>query len=307
MMMIMAEQYNMWPYSFLMLTEIVLLRFERTSCHQCAIVVIFGLKRADCFDKDLVTVPRSLPVEINVLTLNGNLLSKLEIDEFRHYHSLQEIYLVRNRIAVVAPDAFRGLHNLQILDFELNRLTGVPTAVFQHLPSLRMLTLKSNPIKILTHDSFKGLSNIEMLNLENCRLQRVHPHAFRGLHKLNELNIINNELQGLGEAMSDYLPASLSVVRLHNNPWNCDCRLRWLRRRLAAARTINWDFASNSPVCAEPRLLADIAWRHLGWERFACPSVIVNTVTSVRFRPGGNATVIIIILYLDNNNKYALL
>src|SRR6218665_698726 len=101
-----SNRPRMWPCSFLVLTEIILLGFHRTQS-QCAIVVIFGLKRADCMDKGLVAIPRSLPVEINVLTFTGNVLTKLDMDDFRHYHSLQEIYLVRNRINSIAPDAFR--------------------------------------------------------------------------------------------------------------------------------------------------------------------------------------------------------
>lgn len=277
-----------------MLTEIILLRFQRTQS-QCAIVVIFGLKRADCMDQRLVAIPRSLPVDINVFTFTGNLLSKLDMDDFRQYHSLQEIYLVRNLINNVAPDAFRGLHNLQILDLQGNKLTGVPIGAFQHLSSVRILVLKSNPIRYLTPDCFRALSNIEVLNFENCWLERVHPHAFRGLDKLNEVNLVNNELRGLSADMVDFLPPSLTIIRLHRNPWNCDCRLRWLRRWLSLS-SINWDFASNSPTCSEPKLLSDISWRHLGWERFACPSVIVNTVTSVRVQLGTNISVDCIVL-----------
>lgn len=286
-----------WSYSAVLVwTEFALLRFQRTGGHQhqhqCTVVVIFGLKRADCADEGLASLPRTLPAEINVLLFAGNLLERLEAFEFRPYASLQELSVVRNRIGGIDPDAFDGLHSLRVLDLEANNLSAVPTAAFRHVPSLRSLTLKANPIRYLTDDCFSGLANVEALNVEGCRLRGVHPAAFRGLDRLTELNIADNQLRHLAESMT--FPSSLTVLRLLRNPWTCDCRLRWLRRRLTA-KTVNWDLAGadsdGGPACAEPPILAGIAWRHVGWERFACPPAVDSAATNVRVRPGANVTV----------------
>ena len=233
-----------------------------------------------------------------VLRFTDNELTFLGIDAFHAYQALQHIYLGRNRIQTVAPDAFRALLNLQILGFEANRLRAVPTSAFRRISSVRILSLKSNPITYITTDAFRPLVNLEELNLENCWLNRVQPGAFAGLTVLGELNLVNNELAGLPAETQSDLPPSLTVLRLHRNPWKCDCRLRWLRRFVDAedggSLSINWDFAAhNTPVCSGPELLHGVSWRHLAADQFACPptQVVGNGTTSVELRIGANASI----------------
>jgi len=114
------------------------------------------------------------------------------------------------------------------------------------------------------------------------------------------------------------LPSSLTVLRLHRNPWTCDCRLRalptptwdldhaaplhgdcrlrWLRRFVDAGGrpSINWNFAAhNTPVCTGPELLRGVSWRHLAADQFACPpsQVVGNGTTSVELAVGANASI----------------
>ena len=237
-----------------------------------------------------------------VLRFSDNELTFLGIDAFHAYQALQHIYLGRNRIQTVAPDAFRALRNLQILDFEANRLRTVPTSAFRHISSVRILSLKSNPITYITTDAFRRLVNLEELNLENCWLNRVQPGAFSGLTVLGELNLVNNELSGLPAELQSDLPPTLTVLRLHRNPWKCDCRLRWLRRFVDAGSgrslSINWDFAAhNTPVCSAPKLLHGVSWRHLAADQFACPptQVVGNGTTSVELRVGANASIVCVV------------
>jgi len=226
-------------------------------------------------------------------------LSFLGIDAFHAYQALQHVYVGRNHIQTIAPHAFRALRNLQILDLEANRLRTVPTPTFGHIPSVRILSLKSNPITYIISDAFHQLVNLEELNLENCWLNRVQPGAFAGLAVLSELNLVNNELAGLPAETQSDLPSSLTVLRLHRNPWKCDCRLRWLRRFVDAggrssSSSINWDFAAhNTPVCSGPQLLRGVSWRHLTADQFACPptQVVGNGTTSVELHVGANSSI----------------
>ena len=233
-----------------------------------------------------------------VLRFTDNELAFLGIDAFHAYQALQHIYLARNRIQTVAPDAFRALRNIQILDLEANRLRTVPTPAFRHISSVRILSLKSNPITYITTDAFRQLVNLEELNLENCWLNRIQPGAFAGLTVLSELNLVNNELTGLPAETRSDLPPSLNVLRLHRNPWKCDCRLRWLRLFVDAGSgtslSINWDFAAHkTPTCSGPELLHGVSWRHLAADQFACPptQVVGNGTTSVELHVGANASI----------------
>jgi len=231
-----------------------------------------------------------------VLQFTDNELTFLGIDAFHAYQALQHVYLGRNHIQRVAPHALRALRNLQILDFEANRLRTVPTPAFRHIASVRILSLKSNPITYVAADAFRPLASLEELNLENCWLNRVQPGAFAGLAVLGELNLVNNELAGLPAETETDLPSSLTVLRLHRNPWTCDCRLRWLRSFVDAGGrpSINWNFAAhNTPVCTGPELLRGVSWRHLAADQFACPpsQVVGNGTTSVELAVGANASI----------------
>lgn len=257
---------------------------------QCSLATIYGLKTADCTNLNLDSLPRYLDGDLKTLTFHGNRLTFLGMDSFQAYSSLQNLLLVRNRLEEIAPDAFRDLRNLQKLDLEGNKLKAIPVQALRHLASLRFLSLKSNPIAYVTNGDLRHLKNLEELNFENCWLTRIEPRAFAELSILNELNLVNNELRGLDADMEDSLSKTLTIIRLHSNPWQCDCRLRWLRKLLL--RIPNWEFGPNTPSCAGPDLIRGVSWKHLSPDQFACPSTIVgNSTTSIELRVGSNVSI----------------
>ena len=258
---------------------------------ECYVATIFNLKTADCNNGDHLTVPQNLETDIKVLILNDNKITRLPIDAFARYRSLQELYMARNGIEEIAPDAFRHVRNLQKLDMAGNRLKQVPSHPFQHIRHLRQLTLHSNPIKFLTSDTFHNLQRVEKLDFENCWLERVDSAAFRYLHNLTEINLVNNELNTLSSEMQRYLPRSLRIFRLYRNPWRCDCRLRWLRQWIFVT-SVNWDFGTDTPACNSPQLIRGINWKELKPKQFACASeIIVGNSTSLQLEVGGNITI----------------
>ena len=255
----------------------------------CSVATIFGLNTADCNNKSFETVPVTLRDDIKVLKFNENQLTTVENDAFRFYPMLQEIYLVRNRIRTLSSDAFRGLYNLQILDLEGNTLASVPTNAFHNLQAVRILRLGGNPIRAVGANSLRPLRKVEELSFENCLISRFDPRALVDLRDLTELNLVNNELTWIDGSMGDLLPPNLAVMRLHRNPWKCDCRLRWFRQRVA---TLSWEFGRDAPNCASPDLLRGILWSHLSAEQFACPSQIIPSgPTAFEMKPGSNVTV----------------
>lgn len=277
------------PLLFLAFTAFGLSVGQLTTA-QCSLATIYGLKTADCTNLNLDSLPRYLDGDLKTLTFHGNRLTFLGMDSFQAYPSLQNLLLVRNRLEEIAPDAFRGLRNLQKLDLEGNKLKAIPVQALRHLASLRFLSLKSNPIAYVTNGDLRHLKNLEELNFENCWLTRIEPRAFAELSKLNELNIVNNELRGLDADMEDSFSKTLTIVRLHSNPWQCDCRLRWLRKLLL--RIPNWEFGPNTPSCAGPDLIRGVSWKHLSPDQFACPSTIVgNSTTSIELRAGSNVSI----------------
>lgn len=258
---------------------------------KCNIVVYFGQKTADCQALGLTRLPRDMGYDLKVLQFKENKLTHLGIDFFKSYTAIQELFIERNEIHTVAPEAFRGLSNLQVLDLTRNDLSIVPISSFRYLTSLRELILKGNPIKYITENAFGNLPRIEVLNFENCWLERVDAKAFHGLTYVKEINIVNNELKTLGAYMEFSLPPNLRIFRLYRNPWRCDCHLRWLREWIEKTK-VNWDFSQNTPACTTPDIMRGLNWKHLKPDQFACPSQILeNGTTSLELEVGQNVTI----------------
>jgi len=102
------------------------------------------------------------------MRFDENRLTLLNDSAFSSYANLQEIYLARNRIELVAPTALRGLYSLQILDLDGNLINAVPSAALRLVgDSLRLLNLKGNPIRHIEADSLSGLVNLEEVAIMN--------------------------------------------------------------------------------------------------------------------------------------------
>ena len=67
-------------------------------CHECSVLVYFGLKTARCDRLNLAEIPQDLGHDIKVLSFEHNNLGVLEMDQFSIYPNLQEIYIIRNHI-----------------------------------------------------------------------------------------------------------------------------------------------------------------------------------------------------------------
>ncbi len=278
----------------LLLLTLVLQLLGGAAAHDCDVLVMFSLKTARCNDRNFQSVPKDLGRDIKVLSFEDNGLTYLGMDYFEEYPALQEIYFSNNRIDSIAPDAFRGLRNLQILDLSGNKLTTFPKETFKHLRSCRDVNFKGNPIKYILEDDLKYLPNLEVISFENNWLERIHPKSFSGLERLEEINLVNNELTSLSSHMEKELPASLKFFRLYQNPWNCDCNLRWLRQWIASTK-VNWDFGTtipHTPACSTPEILRGINWKHLEPEKFACGSkILTNGSATIEMEVGQNVTV----------------
>ena len=277
----------------LLVSIVLVLRSDVVSGHPCEVMVYLGQKTARCKSLGLDHLPPDMAHDIKVLEFTGNSLGELGSDYFKGYSSLQEIYMTNNDISGMSSDVFRGLTNLQLLDLGENQITVFPVNSFRHITMVRSVSFKNNLITEIAKDSFKYLPNIESISFENCIIERIHPLVFQGLGRLTDINLVNNELSTLDAQMGNALPPNLSVLRLYRNPWNCDCRLRWLKL-LIESTNINWDFSSNTPACSSPDIIRGLNWKFLIPEKFACASTILtnsNSSTSMEVQQGHNKTI----------------
>ncbi|TSK13563.1 Leucine-rich repeat-containing protein 17 [Bagarius yarrelli] len=108
--------------------------------------------------------------------------------------------------------------------------------------------LAQNKIKVLKDNTFSHFPNLISLDLQLNEISLIEEGAFSGLSKLTTLLLQHNRLQVVSEAVFVPLPR-LRYLRLHDNPWTCDCQLDSLVRFLQVPSN---RYMGNFAKCAEP-------------------------------------------------------
>lgn len=158
---------------------------------------------------------------LELLAVEGNLLTKVNCKSFNGAYELTELILARNSIRELIFENCSSIGKLQIIDLSENQLIGLPINLDSFTPNLKSLNLSRNLLKSLKFDySYKKLNfltnldisrnkleNIKKFDLEhlqdcpvkfiklnNCNIRSIHPNIFIFLRKLTYLNMENNPL-----------------------------------------------------------------------------------------------------------------
>ncbi|XP_063268652.1 immunoglobulin superfamily containing leucine-rich repeat protein [Prinia subflava] len=187
-----------------------------------------GRLLAECAYRDLREVPRGLSPNVTILTLSANRLGRLGRAALAEAPELQSLWLGYNHISAVEPGAFAHLLHLKNLDLSHNRLADFP---WQDL---------------------RGLAGLQILKLSNNRLSWLPRGALAGLRELRSLWLNDNALTTLARGTFEALPA-LSQLQLFHNPFNCSCKLFWLKE-WAQSTSAALSGAGSTLCAAPPRL-----------------------------------------------------
>lgn len=245
-----------------------------------------GKQTVECRQRGLITLPSNIDPQTQVLDLTGSNLQTLPREAFSRANllNLQKIYLASCKIGQVDGTALRGLTNLIELDLSDNLLTDVPSAALRDAISLRELRLNSNPIQKIEQGAFEQAPGLVKLDLSNCQIEILAAGAFDGLDQLSHLRLGGNRLEELRPDVVSSLPGRLHGLELQNNPWICDCRLRYLRE---------WLHQHNVPspassTCASPPRLNGRALVELQVDDFACPPQVIPPPAAPLLAGGGH-------------------
>uniref|UniRef100_A0A803VV60 Slit guidance ligand 3 n=1 Tax=Ficedula albicollis TaxID=59894 RepID=A0A803VV60_FICAL len=121
-----------------------------------------------------------------------------------------------------------------------NKITEIPQGLFDDLVSLQLLLLNANKINCLRVNTFQGLHNLKLLSLYDNKLQTVSKGLFAPLR-------------------------SIQTLHLAQNPFVCDCHLKWLA-----------DYLQDNPIetsgarCSNPRRLANKRISQIKSKKFRC-------------------------------------
>ncbi|XP_054768761.2 leucine-rich repeat and immunoglobulin-like domain-containing nogo receptor-interacting protein 1 [Lytechinus pictus] len=221
------------------------------------------------------------------LDMHGNRLTNLLQDAFRQFYNLERLDLSSNEIASITPGAFSGLHNLTSLILKGNRIQSLSASTFSGATKLETLDLSRNNISTITVGAFNGLSQLRTLYLNENQLDWLRPGmlqglprlallsfhsngmrtidaaAFRGLTHLRALQLNNNNIATMDNVFNS-LP-SLSTLWIGENPWECDCRMEFLRRLLVPRHTGAAGVLDvrHPVICTGPSLMRGLDMRYV--------------------------------------------
>uniref|UniRef100_A0A8C4RSH2 Slit homolog 2 (Drosophila) n=1 Tax=Erpetoichthys calabaricus TaxID=27687 RepID=A0A8C4RSH2_ERPCA len=194
----------------------------------------------DCRGKGLTEIPTNLPETITEIRLEQNAIKVIPPGAFSPYKKLRRIDLSNNQISELAPDAFQGLRSLNSLVLYGNKITELPKGLFEGLFALQLLLLNANKINCLRVDAFQDLHNLNLLSLYDNKLQTIAKGTFASLR-------------------------AIQTLHLAQNPFICDCHLKWLA-----------DYLHENPIetsgarCTSPRRLANKRIGQIKSKKFRC-------------------------------------
>ena len=197
---------------------------------------------------------------------------------FQPFPDLVELHLDSDSIRELGADALHSLSSLTLLNLTRNVIESIHQDTFQATSDLRILDLAYNRIQILYPQVFRPTDQLRQLNLTKNRVTYVHPDTFQNLTNLHTLDLKHNQLEVLHHNTFENL-TSLRHVSIDNNPWSCDCGLRWLHpssnQTHPLLRSINTDIR-----CTSPQRLKSVSLSAVSADEMTCTSPqILNDLT----------------------------
>lgn len=161
--------------------------------------------------------------ELKVLNLRGNLLTTFSDKAFGFNASnLKELNLKGNALRELHP--LRSLSSISDFILASNQLSGLPEDIFWNMTALENLDLSENRLRSLPGTIFSGLLGMKTIHLNQNNLSELDAKMFEDQTLVEQLYLSDNKLETLPAGIFDPFTIQLTV-RLHGNPWRCDCHM----------------------------------------------------------------------------------
>uniref|UniRef100_A0A8C9ZK40 Slit homolog 1b (Drosophila) n=1 Tax=Sander lucioperca TaxID=283035 RepID=A0A8C9ZK40_SANLU len=148
-----------------------------------------------------------------------------------------------------------------IVDCRGRGLTAIPA----HLPeAMTEIRLEQNGIKSVPPGAFTSYKKLRRMLLNANKIHCIRASVFKDLENLALLSLYDNKIQSLAKGTFSSLH-SIQTLHLAQNPFVCDCNVKWLA-----------DFLRSNPIetsgarCASPRRLANKRIAQIKSSKFRC-------------------------------------
>ncbi|XP_053185593.1 carboxypeptidase N subunit 2 [Scomber japonicus] len=168
----------------------------------------------------------SVLTNLRVLNIRGNLLTTFSDKVFGSEASnLMELNLKGNRLTQLS--SLSSLISLTDLILSSNELANLPEDIFRNITALENLDLSENQLTFLPEVIFHDLLSIKTIHLHKNNLSKVDAKLFKDQMLIQQLYLSDNQLESLPLGLLEPFVIQ-HTLRLHGNPWKCDCHLWYL-------------------------------------------------------------------------------
>ncbi|XP_048351272.1 nyctalopin isoform X3 [Sphaerodactylus townsendi] len=256
--------------------------------HTRTFISLKRLIRLDLADCNLFNIPDRIFIELPALRelfCFQNNFRRIP-GAIRGMENLTHVYLEKNKIEAVAYNSLLGLTRLKYLNLQDNRINVIHDGAFQNCQQMEYLYLNDNFISDLPEYSFDGLKHLKMLNIGGNLLRNVSNTWFRDQLELEVLYLDRNRISYIEEGAFENLTSLVSLhlnsnnlttlpfsvfqpvyflgrLYLFRNPWECDCRIEWLKEWME-----NYRLVRDIP-CTSPSSVAGLDLTNVYFERTA--------------------------------------
>ncbi|TMS17671.1 Slit-like protein 3 protein [Larimichthys crocea] len=151
--------------------------------------------------------------------------------------------------------------NNNIVDCRRKGLTEIPANLPEGIVEIR---LEQNLIKSVPAGAFSTYKKLKRMLLNANKINCLRVNTFQDLQNLNLLSLYDNKLQTISKGLFAPL-RSIKTLHLAQNPFMCDCHLKWLA-----------DYLFDNPIetsgarCSHPRRLANKRISQVKGKKFRC-------------------------------------
>lgn len=184
---------------------------------------------------------------LHTLILRGNHLGTLERLTFTAYSfpTLEYLDLSHCSLSTLEHLSIDNIYRLKYLDLSYNNLRVFDALSLEGLSELEILILSYN--KLTTLREIPMSVALKKLYIDHNSLVSIKENIMKMAFSLEIFSLKGNKLKTLPPHVLPFDTESLSEIQLDDNPWHCDCNIKWLVEQKTQLKFTNFSLRYFNP------------------------------------------------------------